>query len=34
MAVWTSPSAPLPVKVRSIGGKESNAMNFTFTATE
>ena len=34
MAVWTAPSAPLPVAVRSIGGKVSNAMTFTFTATE
>lgn len=34
MAVWTSPSAPLPVTVRSLGGSPSNALPFTFTATE
>jgi len=33
MAVWTAPSQPLPVKVRSLAGQESNAMTFTFTAT-
>jgi len=34
MAVWTAPSAPLPVAVRALDGEMSNAMNFTFTATE
>lgn len=33
MAVWTAPSAPLPVKLRTLDGRESNAMSFTFTAT-
>jgi len=33
MAVWTAPSAPLPVAVRALDGEMSNAMTFTFTAT-
>jgi len=33
MAVWHGPDA-LPVSVRSLAGQESNALTFTFTATE
>ena len=32
MAVWTAPSAPLPVAVRHADGTLSNALTFTFTA--
>jgi hypothetical protein len=32
MDVWTAPSAPLPVYVRSADGKESNELMFTFNA--
>ena len=31
MAVWTAPSAPLPVLVRNPNGKASAPLTFTFT---
>lgn len=33
MAVWTGPSAPLPVAVRTLDGRTSNDLPFTFTAS-
>ena len=32
MAVWTAPSAPLPVLVRHADGRESGSLPFTFEA--
>lgn len=31
MAVWTAPSLPLPVAVRTLDGRTSNDLPFTFT---